>query len=100
MFKPNFGVVVVGILLGAQIGLAAAGASDVPLGADAIMDNFEPPAHAIQYSAQQQSGQLELQLQQQVQQQQLQLQQEQLEAQQRELQLQPQLLRPQQFQLQ
>ena len=43
MLKRNIGVVVVGMLLGAQIGLAAAGGSAVPLGAEDIVAKGEPP---------------------------------------------------------
>jgi hypothetical protein len=94
MLKRKMGVVVVGVLLGAQVGLAAASESAVPLGAEAIGASFEPPVHTIQYNAQQQSNQQELQLQQQ----ELQLQQQQLQLQQQMLQR--QLLQQQQLQQQ
>jgi hypothetical protein len=45
MLKRNIGVVVAGLLLGAQVGFAAAGESAVPLGAQAIRTQGEPPVH-------------------------------------------------------
>ena len=71
MLKRKMGVVVVGMLLGAEVGLAAASDSAVPWGAEAIGANFQLPVHTIQHNAQQQELQLqqqELQLQRRLQQ--------------------------------
>ena len=46
MLKRNIGVVAAGLLLGAQIGFAAADESAVPLGAQAIRVQGEPVARS------------------------------------------------------
>ena len=43
MLKRNIGVVIAGMLLGAQVGLAVASESAVPLGAEEIVAKGEPP---------------------------------------------------------
>ena len=45
MLKRNIGVLAAGLLLSAQVGLAAADESAVPLGAQAIRAKGEPPVH-------------------------------------------------------
>jgi hypothetical protein len=46
MLKRNIGVVVAGVLLGAQIGFATADESAVPLGAQAVRMQSEPVARS------------------------------------------------------
>ena len=46
MLKRKLGVVVVGMLLGAQVGLASAAESAIPLGEGAIMAKTAPPWQA------------------------------------------------------
>jgi len=51
MLKRNISVVVVGMMLGAQVGLAAASESAAPLGAEAIVAKTEPSVKSTYQSA-------------------------------------------------